>query len=125
VKRIHVAGWMVAAGLWVGGCSNPGQVQPPTVTPPSEIGRFQVVVAREADGGSVLFLLDTKDGATWIYRPPQGPAINGFWSDIPRLTYAPDYWQRAFTQQPEQPGQTGGQPAVTPPTQGPLAPSVR
>jgi hypothetical protein len=61
-------------------------------------GRFQIVVASESDRGAVLFLLDTRSGETSIYRAPQGPAINGYWSNIPRLTYSDDYWQRAFTQ---------------------------
>ena len=61
-------------------------------------GRFQIVVASESDRGAVLFLLDTRSGETSIYRAPQGPAINGYWSNIPRLTYPDDYWQRAFTQ---------------------------
>lgn len=95
-------------------CNNPTQSPPPApVAPPSEVGRYQIVVSTEGDRGSILFLVDTKEGATWIYRAPQGPAINGFWSDIPRLTYAPDYWQRAFSQQQPAPGQ---QPQVqTPP----------
>ena len=57
-------------------------------------GRFQIVVANESASGAVLFLLDTRSGETSIYRPPQGAAINGFWSNIPRLTYSDDYWQR-------------------------------
>jgi hypothetical protein len=61
-------------------------------------GRFQIVVANESDRGAVLFLLDTRSGETSIYRAPQGPAINGYWSNIPRLTYSDDYWQRAFSQ---------------------------
>jgi hypothetical protein len=83
------------------------------------VGRFQVILASEGDRGAVLFLLDSKDGSTWIYRPPQGPAINGFWSDIPRITYPPEFWQRAFTsmaQPPPNTGTTGGTsiPAPTP-----------
>lgn len=98
-------------------CAPPQQPQPPAAaTPASEIGRYHIVVSSEGDRGSVLFLLDTKEGATWIYRPPQGPAINGFWSDIPRVTYPPDFWQRAFAmlaQPPQQPATTGAAPART------------
>ena len=75
-------------------------------------GRFQIVVANESNNGTVLFLLDTRSGETSIYRPPQGPAINGFWSNIPRLTYSDEYWQRAFTQgQQQQPPPAATQPA--------------
>jgi len=76
-------------------------------------GRFQVVVANESNNGTVLFLLDTRTGETSIYRPPQGPAINGFWSNIPRLTYSDDYWQRAFTQGQQQAPSGAPQPAPT------------
>jgi hypothetical protein len=73
--------------------------QPPAPPPaPSDIGRFQVVVTAEGERGTVLFLLDTKEGGTWIYRPPQGAVVNGYWSDIPRLTYGAEFWQRAFSQ---------------------------
>jgi hypothetical protein len=82
-------------------------------------GRFQIVVANESDRGAVLFLLDTRSGETSIYRGPQGPAINGYWSNIPRLTYSDDYWQRAFAQgQQSAPGTntpTGAQPGSMPP----------
>ena len=81
-------------------------------------GRFQIIVANESDRGAALFLIDTRSGESWIYRTPQGPVINGFWSSIPRVTYPDEYWQRAFTQgQQVTPGgagaQTGGaQPAL-------------
>jgi hypothetical protein len=73
-------------------------------------GRFQIVVANQGDRGTVLFLIDTQRGDTSIYRPPIGGMINGFWSNIPKLTYSDDYWQKAITQ--------GQQPATatTPPT---------
>ena len=48
-------------------------------------GRYLIVVGNEGTAGTVLFLLDSRDGGTWIYRPPTPgtPAFNGFWSDIP------------------------------------------
>lgn len=85
-------------------CNNQAQAPAPSATTPPagaahpDNGRYQLVVANEGDRGAVVFLVDTREGATWIYRAPQGTAINGFWSDIPRLTYAPDYWQKVFTQ---------------------------
>jgi hypothetical protein len=63
----------------------------------SEVGRFQVIVKPEGQGNSVLFLVDTRTGDTWIYRPPQAPTFNGYWSDIPRMTYPPQVWQQAFS----------------------------
>jgi hypothetical protein len=65
-----------------------------------EVGRYQISVISDGDRGTMVMLLDTKEGATWIYRPPQGNAVNGFWSDIPRLTYAPEFWRNIFNQQP-------------------------
>ena len=100
--RIGISGVVIAGLLASTSCMNQPQATPPPPQPASEIGRFHVVVAAEGDRGSVVFLVDSKDGATWIYRPPQGTAINGFWSDIPRLTYAPDYWQKVFTQTGQQ-----------------------
>ncbi|HXI84214.1 MAG TPA: hypothetical protein VNL17_09005 [Verrucomicrobiae bacterium] len=85
-------------------------------------GRFQIVVANESDRGAALFLIDSRSGESWIYRTPQGPVINGFWSSIPRVTYPDEYWQRAFTQgQQATPGGAGIQPGVAQPT--PAAPS--
>jgi hypothetical protein len=74
------------------------------------VGRFQIVVANQGERGTVLFLIDTQRGETSIYRPPVGGMINGFWSNIPKLTYSDEYWQKAITQ--------GQQPApgATPPT---------
>jgi hypothetical protein len=84
-------------------------------------GRFQIVVADQSDRGTTLFLVDTRNGESWIYRTPQGPVINGFWSSIPRVTYPDDYWQRAFTQgQQATPGGAGAQP--TPVTTSPPKP---
>ncbi|MCX7887498.1 MAG: hypothetical protein N3B01_09640 [Verrucomicrobiae bacterium] len=66
------------------------------VNPANENGRFQVIVKPEPQGQSILFLVDTRTGDTWIYRPPQPPTFNGYWSDIPRMTYPPAGWQQAF-----------------------------
>ncbi len=103
---------LVLAGSLVSTSCTP-QAAPPAAAPAppaNDVQRFQVVVASEGDRGSVLFLVDTKEGSTWLYRPPQGPAVNGFWSDIPRITYPPDFWQRAFSQMATQPGTPSGQP---------------
>jgi hypothetical protein len=107
-------GLALSSGLLSASCTP--QAAPPPAAPAaaSDVRRFQVVVASEGDRGSVLFLVDTKEGSTWLYRPPQGPAVNGFWSDIPRITYPPDFWQRAFSQLTQQPG-------TPPPQSGPAA----
>jgi hypothetical protein len=76
-------------------------------------GRFQIVVANESDKGAVLFLLDTRSGESSIYRPPVGGMINGFWSNIPKLTYSDDYWQRAVTQGQQPPPTTNTQSRPT------------
>src|SRR5579862_1914399 len=96
-----VLGVVVAVSLTGVSCQQP--VQPPAApaaTAPAtahvENGRYQIVIGNEGDRGAVLFLLDTRDGGTWIYRPPSPPAFNGFWSDIPRLTYPPETWQQVF-----------------------------
>lgn len=89
---------------------------PAPATPANELGRYQIIVAPDGDRGSMLFLLDTAGGQSWIYRPPQGSAINGFWSDIPRLTYAPDYWKSVFAgaaSAASGAGQTGAPAGVT------------
>lgn len=104
--RIGISGAVIAMLLASTSCMNQPQATPPPPQAAPEIGRFQVVVAAEGDRGSVVFLVDSKTGETWIYRPPQGTAINGFWSDIPRLNYPPDYWQKVFTQAGQAP--TGG-----------------
>lgn len=79
-------------------CMRPPAPAPAAAAPAAgnDNQRFHIVVSSEGERGSVLFLIDTRDGATWIYRPPIGPAINGYWSDIPRLTYPPELWQRAI-----------------------------
>lgn len=103
-------GWIavksaVLASLLVGtvavvSCAQAPQTPPPAPQAPqltaADNGRFQVVVKPEAQGNSILFLVDTRTGDTWIYRPPQPPTFNGYWSDIPRMTYPPQVWQQAF-----------------------------
>lgn len=99
LRSLSAAVVTATAAVVVVGC---GGASSPTAPPaaPSEVGRFQVVVATEGERGAVLILVDTKEGETWVYRPPQGQAVNGFWSDIPRLTYPPEFWRRVFTQPP-------------------------
>ncbi len=101
----------LAAASFAYGQDNPAGIAIQPVTPPvtgashvgptpgGENGRYQITVVSDGNRGTVVMLLDTKDGATWIYRPPQGNAVNGFWSDIPRLTYAPEFWRNIFNQQ--------------------------
>jgi hypothetical protein len=99
VPRLGLLAATLAGALLTSSCSNPSQTQPAAPAPqPSEIGRFQVAVVNEGDRGVFVLLLDTKEGATWIYRPPQGPVFNGFWSDIPRLTNPAETWRQAFQQ---------------------------
>jgi len=95
----------VLAALVVGtvaviSCAQAPQNPPPPVAPAPlsavDNGRFQMVVKPEAQGASILFLMDTRTGDSWIYRPPQPPTFNGYWSDIPRMTYPPQVWQQAF-----------------------------
>jgi hypothetical protein len=70
-------------------------------------GRYQIVVANQGERGTVLFLIDTQRGDTSIYRPPIGGMINGFWSNIPKLTYSDEFWQKAISQgQQPAPGAT-------------------
>ena len=98
--------------------------QPPAATPATpaaqaprvDNGRYQIVIGNEGTAGTVLFLLDTRDGGTWIYRPPTPPAFNGFWSDIPRITYPPETWQQVFSSmvQQAQAAQKAAQPAPAP-----------
>jgi len=108
-----------AAGLLVVlacSCQQPQQsITPPQTPAPPEVGRFQVVVASEGDRGTVLFLVDTKEGSTWIYQRPQGNVLpNGFWSDIPRVTYPPMFWENAFRQIGQQGAPPGGAPSPPP-----------
>lgn len=59
-------------------------------------GRFQVVMNAGPQGAAVAFLVDSRTGETWIWQPPRPPAVNGFWSDIPRMNYPPQVWQQVF-----------------------------
>jgi hypothetical protein len=114
--RAILLGW-IGAGV---GCQQPPAPAPPPVIQ-QENGRFQLVVSGGGEGGAVLFLLDTREGGTWIYRPPQPPAFNGFWSDIPRLTYPPETWQQVFSmmiQQAQQAQQAQQQAPTQPPAGG-------
>ena len=107
------------------------QAPAPTATPAApqparaENSRYQIVVGNEGTAGTVLFLLDSRDGGTWIYRPPTPgtPAFNGFWSDIPRITYPPETWQQVFStmMQQAQQAQRAAQPAA--PATPPAAPA--
>ena len=103
----------LAAASVVGGisCSQSAPVGAPPPAP-SDVGRYQVVVAPEGDRGSMLFMLDTKEGKTWIYRPPQGTLGNGIWVDIPLVTYPPDYWQRVLSTMSQQPPPASSTPAA-------------
>ena len=99
--------------------------QPPRV----ENGRYQIVIGNEGTAGTVLFLLDSRDGGTWIYRPPTPgtPAFNGFWSDIPRITYPPETWQQVFSSMVKQAqdAQAAAAAASRPATAAPATPPAR
>ena len=116
--RLGAAGALAAGMMLSSSCQQAPQqqAQPQAQFPtPPEVGRYQVVVTSEGDRGSVLFLVDTKEGSTWIYRPPQGNALpNGFWSDIPRVTYPPAFWENAFRQIGQQGTPSGGAPTPQP-----------
>jgi hypothetical protein len=116
-KMTAVVATGVAVMLTTSCVRPPAPAPAPAAPAANDNGRFQVVVSSQGTQGAVLFLIDTRDGATWIYRPPIGPAINGYWSDIPRLTYPPELWQRAI-QMLMQPPQSNAAPAgaaTTPP----------
>ena len=89
---------------------------PPAQPARTDNGRYQIVIGNEGTAGTVLFLLDSRDGGTWIYRPPTPgtPAFNGFWSDIPRITYPPETWQQVFSSmmQQAQQAQRAAQPGA-------------
>lgn len=111
---LRLGAWSLglAALVMSSACNNPMQpAQPAAAAQPNDVGRYQITVVSEGDRATFVLLVDSKEGATWVYRPPQGTAINGFWSDIPRLTYAPDYWRTVFTQQPGQPQPSGTTPS--------------
>lgn len=112
VLKFSVFGIVVAAALTGLVWQQSAQSQQPAPGQQSENGRYQIVMGSEGNRGSVLFLLDTKDGGTWIYRPPSPPAFNGFWSDIPRLTYPPETWQQVFQQMVKQAQEQSKVPAT-------------
>ena len=102
--KLALLAFLVIGMLDTISCSQSTPAAPPAAAaaapaaPAAEVGRYQVIVTTEGERGSVLFLVDTKEGSTWIYRPPQGPLFNGFWSDIPRVTNPAETWQQAFRQ---------------------------
>lgn len=116
----------VLTGVSCQQATTPPAAAPAAPQPPrTDNGRYQIVVGNEGTAGTVLFLLDSRDGGTWIYRPPTPgtPAFNGFWSDIPRITYPPETWQQVFStmMQQAQQAQRGAQPGApaTPPAAAP------
>ena len=116
--KCSVLSLAVAATLAGVSCQPPAATPaaPAAQTPRVDNGRYQIVIGNEGTAGTVLFLLDTRDGGTWIYRPPTPPAFNGFWSDIPRITYPPETWQQVFSTmvQQAQQAQKAAQPAPAP-----------
>ena len=97
------------------------QISPPSIPSSpqptsggSNVGRFQIVVVGTSNQTSMVMMLDTAEGASWIYRMPQGNAVNGFWSDIPRLTYDPEFWRQVFAQQQQSPAAPTNAPANRP-----------
>ena len=61
-------------------------------------GRYQLVTAQMGERGTMVFMVDTRDGGTWYFQPPQGALINGFWSNVPRLTFGDQYWEQVMRQ---------------------------
>ena len=121
IKR-SVLSLAVAATLAGVSCQPPAPTPTPAAQAPrTDNGRYQIVIGNEGTAGTVLFLLDTRDGGTWIYRPPTPPAFNGFWSDIPRITYPPETWQQVFSTmvQQAQQAQKAAQPAAPAPAPAP------
>ena len=104
-------------GLLATSSCTPPAATPPAPIQPSEVGRYQVVVTTEGDRGTVLLLVDTKEGQTWIYRGPQGAAFNGFWSNIPKLQVADAYWEGAVRSVLTPPSPDANAPPVQPRTQ--------
>ena len=118
--KLALLAFLVIGMLDTISCSQSIPATPATAAPtvaPTEVGRYQVIVTQEGERGSVLFLVDTKEGSTWIYRPPQGPLFNGFWSDIPRVTNPAETWQQAFQQMMTR-------PAAAAPPAGTAAPAA-
>lgn len=93
LRRLAVG---LAGCLLTCSCDNQSQIGNRSGTPQAEQGRYQIVSAAEPSRGTVLFLIDTKEGTTWIYRGPQGNAFNGFWSNIPKLQVSDEYWREAM-----------------------------
>lgn len=102
--------------LFAVSCTQPPQAIPPAAAP-AEIGRYQVVQTAQA-----LLLLDSKEGRTWVYRPPiattAGNAFNGFWTDVPRfegVKYPPQIMNailQVLTQQHTLPSSATNAPAA-------------
>lgn len=116
---------LTAAAILSGiSCQQAPTPQPaqPAQAPRTDNGRYQIVIGNEGTAGTVLFLLDSRDGGTWIYRPPTPgtPAFNGFWSDIPRITYPPETWQQVFSSMVKQ-----AQDSQAATRQAPPAPAVK
>ncbi len=117
-------GTAVAVLLFLSACNKPAQSQvgeplrlpTPPPLPSNQVGRYQIVPIREGQAGTIVLMLDTVEGTSWVYHQPQGQAINGYWSDIPRLSYRPEVWQSIFA------GQQSVPPAATSPPSAPLPP---
>ena len=121
-----VLSFVVATGLAGVSCQQaaaPTPATPAAAQPAARVdnGRYQIVIGNEGTAGTVLFLLDSRDGGTWIYRPPTPgtPAFNGFWSDIPRITYPPETWQQVFSSMMKQAQQAQQAAPATPPAAAP------
>ena len=102
MKHVYF-GWTAAMAaivvmVVVTACSQSAPPSVPGAAPAAatDHGRFQVVVAPQGDRGSMVFMVDTRDGATWFFQPPQGALINGFWSNVPRLTFGDAYWEQVM-----------------------------
>ena len=122
-RKLGLLAALLTAVLATSSCTPPSATAPPPIQP-SEVGRYQVVVTTESDRGPVLLLVDTKEGQTWVYHGAQGPAFNGFWSNIPKLQVADAYWEGALRSvvTPPPPPDTKA-PPVQPTTQ-PSTPSL-
>jgi hypothetical protein len=80
-------------------------------------GRYQMAVAQLGERGTMVFMLDTREGKTWYFQPPQGALISGFWSDVPTLMLGDQYWRQVMNQMltPQTPvGGTGATNFITP-----------
>src|SRR5258706_3175539 len=125
MKKFRVSRWLglpvlgATGALLASSCNNPTAHNPAAAPQPTEIGRFQVVPSSEPGRGTVLFLVDTKDGTTWIYRGPQAKAFNGFCSNIPKLQVSDDYWREAMRELVAVPQREPGAAPATPPNTNP------